>query len=211
MRKIEVSRVGELEEISSGEAVAEAMMVVQSLLLANGIRGEMRNEVKSDIRELMMKLSSGKCRQASAVVMAFLLDKYPDKFQNMVLLESHSDEGNWLENGWRWHDYFLVLGEDGVWYAGSPANYLGEFGESRLVRIIANTSMKYVLEKIKTIEGGAWPRERDVRYWMEEYGGNADLDGRYKKGELKMDCVYYDNGEVLWRTVALELGKWPKV
>ncbi len=184
------------------EAVADAMMVAYAVYL-QGDFSEAIGIVK--LENILVETTKDRCRQNSVTVLAYLTERYPKLFDNMLIVESVADCACQLRNDWSWHDYFLVQGEDGVWYAGSPANYELGGEKTRLTNLISG-NLKKVMGEIKRIEGGAWPTICSVEEIVDKVGGYTSLDGDFGDGSLSALCVRYELGETLAERNIYEMG-----
>lgn len=150
------------------EAVADAMLVAQGILVDHYMRSTGMKYSKSDISRDSLKLmhflaTEGHCTTASKISLTFLYGKYKDFFDRMTLLTSHDDQERFREN-WGMHQYFLVRDTGGTWYAGSPANHsLLQKNDrksdttSNLSTLIVSKDLSEVLKQIQNNDGGNWP------------------------------------------------------
>lgn len=168
----------EYVKMSPSEAVADAVMVAiyRQLNRKGGIEAWTENKagfgkaISYDLAFITRLATKGGCREAAAHVITFLGEKHGNFFSKLVLIEALSSADNLLTNGWGWHDYFLALGVDGVWYAGSPANYQDDLGEyvGDMLKIIASESLDEVIEEITSFEGGLWPEPKEIKNILSE-------------------------------------------
>lgn len=188
-------------QITPRDAVADAMMVAYGFYLLRDLEQMSRDPVNIDVyadaemQVLLRDVTKDKCRQNSVTVLAFLTEKYPKLFQNMLILESVADFAYPLRHEWSWHDYFLVQGEDQIWYAGSPANYEVCERQGRLTNLISG-NLRQVLDEVRRVEAGAWPGVYDIETALEYQNGRTVLEGNYGDGKLSALCVRYELGEI---------------
>lgn len=141
------------------DMVADAMMVAvnrqvkDSLFLLDG---------GQSLRGFVALATREKCRMSSAYVLSYLEEKYPKMFPVKLLIEVIDPYKLFLKQGWSWHDYFLVLGKDGYWYAGSPANFGKSESEERITNLIYGRNLAVVMNEIQILEGGQWPEAREI-------------------------------------------------
>lgn len=117
---------------------------------------------KGNLKDLLKEKTRENCRLSSAMVLAYLEEKYPKMFTTKILIESVDIYGLSLIHGWGWHDYFLAFGKDNCWYAGSPANFGMPDNEERTENLIYSRSLPTVLERIQSVEGGWWPEAKEI-------------------------------------------------
>jgi len=108
------------------------------------------------------------CHLASIDTVYFLTKKYPDLFKKMFLVSSEIVGTRYFYSNEKMttHTYFVALGSDNLWYAGSPANHNFrlkdgslEFGngESYALSIIKEPDLTQILSDITKRDGGVWP------------------------------------------------------
>lgn len=141
-------------------AVADAMMAAQvymygldkdpSRLARAAFQGEGSLALFQQIRTL------GDCTKVSKIVMAHIAYNNPNLFSGMALLQGNGSEEQFVNQGWKHHQNFLVRDIAGIWYAGSPANYSPRDPE-RLTRVISSENLETVLKQIVVHDGGQWP------------------------------------------------------
>lgn len=153
-------------QVAPADAVADAMMVAQAVQLAdvlgkhsytNGNSNNtdyVRNEI--DWTTLLVQKTRSGCEIASRTVVTYLADKYPELFEAIAILRAERRPKS-LIKGWNFHENFLVLGKDGTWYAGSPANYHPHSRVNRLTDTMFDASLEHVLDQIRARDGGLWP------------------------------------------------------
>jgi len=147
-----------LLEVRPVEAVADAMMVA----VYKQIEKKLRFYEDSDLETILKKTTKENCRLGSAMVLSYLEEKYSKMFPLKLAIEAIDPYGITLVQGWGWHDYFLVWGRDGFWYAGSPANFGLLQGEERTTNLIYSRNLATVIESIQHLEGGRWPETKEI-------------------------------------------------
>lgn len=103
------------------------------------------------------------CADASDYVVYYLFVRYPSSFDTLVLLDtdSFSSASPFRVASWSGHTCFLARDMDGVWHAGSPANYTEE-GENPLTKLASSLDLSTVLHEVTQFEGGIWPDAADT-------------------------------------------------
>jgi hypothetical protein len=149
-------------EVRPVDMVADAMMVA----LYKQTEKMLALDNTETLKEVLFKATKEKCRLGSAMVVAYLQDNCPKYFPVKLVIEAVDPYGLTMIDGWGWHDYFLVLGKDGFWYAGSPANFgrskKGSEVEEKATNLIYSKSLPYVINKIRYLEGGEWPEAGEI-------------------------------------------------
>ena len=142
--------------------MADAMMVA----LYRQISYELKNikcgkDPDRNLNDILRTGTSSGCRVGSAYALMYLYEKHSFEFQKLLMVETSANARGEMNGPWAWHDYFLVLGTDDVWYAGSPANY-GRGCIERTTNVIASNRLHQVMSTIKKIEGRLWPDPKTI-------------------------------------------------
>lgn len=190
----------EYVKMSPNEAVADAVMVAiyRQLNRQGGIEAWTNNKasfgkaIPYDLAFITRLATKGGCRGACDHVITFLGEKYGNLFSKLVLIEALSSADYLLTNGWGWHDYFLALGIDGVWYAGSPANYQDGMEDvvGDMLKIISSRSLDQVMSEIAELEGGLWPEPVEIKKILSE---------PLEKSDDSVPIIYNQSGDTLFR------------
>jgi hypothetical protein len=111
-----------------------------------------------DATNVLQVRSAGGCREGSATTLHYLITHYPLDFKFHLMLKSKPEEREAFKANpeWVYHYLFATQAKNGVWFAGSPANYNPK-NESSFTRIIAHKSIEEVLGNITEEVGGIWP------------------------------------------------------
>lgn len=103
----------------------------------------------------LREATKSECGTASVAAIYFMHEKYAGHFNRMMIVKG-------IGTKWDQHYYFLVRDIDGVWYAGSPANYDPTSNRNRLTAIISSNELTEVIEGIRSSEGGQWPSAQSI-------------------------------------------------
>ena len=121
--------------------------------------------------QLLEVLTKFRCGYASSMTLLALWREHSDLFDVMTILYSasveekpesqfqdHGEHGQYID-----HELFLVCDKNGVWYAGSPSNYIED---SKLPNPITNvyqsSDLNELLDQITKAEGGLWPSKKFI-------------------------------------------------
>lgn len=172
------------------DAVADAMMIAvykQISFELRHLRNNMAGQV--DMEEILRKATLSGCRLGSAMVLEHLAESKRNLFKKLVMIETHSS------GRWAWHDYFLALGIDECWYAGSPANY-GREPVERTTALYKNNDLEVIIDEICLIEGGRWPDAESIMEVLDD--SDTDITSFEENGRKVMEyfCVSRKGGLV---------------
>jgi hypothetical protein len=191
-----------VNQVKPVEAVADAMMIATCVLTKDWL-DDIRMDVIDDetsvvelLKRQVIEATNGRCFVGSAIALAYLKQEQESLFDKMCMLIAYSDsENKFRDDGWSFHAYFLVQDKDGVWFAGSPANYEGqEEGNDCLTNFFYDRSLKLVLDRIQSFEGGCWPDEKNVVSFLKD---KPKMTGTYDKGTIELQIIYSSEG-VVW-------------
>jgi hypothetical protein len=179
------------ENITSDYAVRKAMTVALSKVLtpdvlpedkelrdksvavdSHGFRVPNNNvpeSAEARLSNLIERRTYYKCLVASNFALDFLIERYPDKFDRLFLLSQdllgvpNASDYAFKHSSWQAHTLFVARDIDGIWYAGSPANYVkgDSVSETRIKDYYSDSSLTGLLSQIKEVEGGYWEISED--------------------------------------------------
>lgn len=159
-------------------AVADAMMTTQLIAIRNGLKWI--NSKTPDYDAILETESDTWCRFGSVHALFYLQNKYSKLFTHTFLVDSRTEEkGTYKNKDWKYHSYFLVRDQQGIWYAGSPGNYKRDREENPFTRIIVSPNLEDVMETITSLEGGLWPQATTIN--------KAIMRGNYVPSEIGID------------------------
>ncbi|MDO8429236.1 MAG: hypothetical protein Q7S88_01275 [Candidatus Daviesbacteria bacterium] len=146
-------------------AVADAMLVAQSLLVLEKVKRFPPDDTKTDTLRLVEEATVSQCSVACTIVVTFLAHKYPHLFDSMAILRAFSETRELINPDWIHHDNFLARDKGGWWYAGSPSNYRRQYPDNcqRLTRLIYSKDLQEVLDTIEHEDEGLWPQDSFLR------------------------------------------------
>lgn len=140
------------------------------------------------------------CGVASLEVIRYLSREAGEWIVESLIISSKTDSANgWqFKENWVWHSYFLAKGIDGMWYAGSPANYKRGEEESRLTRIIVDHDLNEVMKQIEDIEGGCWPNAMEIEMKLSSRVGlgKVSIDKGAMGERISYGEIFYEDGYI---------------
>lgn len=154
------------------EAVADAMMVAQYHLYGLDV-GPKRTELKlasgtpQRLSDFQMRKTAGLCTEAASIVLTYLAHKTPNLFSSLVIVRGDSTDEHEIKNGWENHKIFIARDTQGIYFAGSPANYTER--RNRLRELFSSRSVEKIMNHIKEEEGGTWPSAEEITNTMENH------------------------------------------
>lgn len=171
-------REREISQFYAVDSVADAMMVALFKQIGFELRHAKQGQSDQEMREMIRQATSSGCRLGSAYALWHLWERHRTDFSKLLMVETHSEKGPWA-----WHDYFLVKGVDGVWYAGSPANY-GRGPVERTTNIVRGRDLSRVMTTLEEIEDNPWPPAEDIIELISDM--NTDIEVVSKSGCVMM-------------------------
>lgn len=185
--------------ICPGASVADAMMVAVYRQIAVDLRMIWQGaKMEGDFSDLLQKRTASGCRLGAAHVLYDLAEKHKYEFDISLMIEAVAS------GPWAWHDYFLVRGIDGVWYAGSPANY-GREPIERTTNIVSSLCLESVIQTIENIEGSKWPSEQEILEKISKKGVRVETGESNQRQIIKYYCVAKESDKVIgkWHTMKM--------
>lgn len=120
--------------------------------------------------EWLSRRSERRCAHASGFVVSDLLTNYPDLFTKYAMLRGFSEDNtvfHFTTDQVDWHVYFLALGIDQQWYAGSPANHNPFASDGGMLqRVLTSKNLRNVLSNIELLDGGVWPHATHIEHGL---------------------------------------------
>lgn len=146
--------------ISPLDAVSDAILVAY----AEQVLAAPKQLNTHNINDILEPATANSCHFASARSIYFLTEKYPNLFTSTFLLSSTVFEKGDLirEKRQSFHRYFLTLGTDSYWYAGSPANHDRGSKNGYALELLREKSIGDILKDIVKRDGGIWPKEAEI-------------------------------------------------
>ncbi len=207
------------DSIRAEIAFSDCLMVGYSTLLFGATTDPNRLKLapsyeKQSIESIFAKKTKGKCVFGSAYALHHLLHRYQAYFpyhailvgfKNMSFLDPEvKDEGEFTFSNFNFHAYLLTCDRQGIWRAGSPANYDRGGKDSRVQRSIASPDIDRVLAKISQLDGGIWPDAQRIKYasFIEPY------ELRRNKGQIKefrFPMIFPDKIDYTYRLIRCDL------
>lgn len=150
-------------------AVGDAMIQEQYNLMKYWIEAmegktlPLGTNIDTEFEKILQLKSAERCTEASIDVIRYLFEKYPELFDNMMLLTAYASKKHpFADERYNFHTYFLVKGKDGTYYAGSPANHkaitsANQSTDSSLTRLLSSRDLREIIDQIQKVDGGEWP------------------------------------------------------
>lgn len=149
------------------EAVADAMIAVQWRFLQLDFSNNPTFEDKKlyyspsdpEMEKRLDRVSKNMCEYGSLYSVVFLTQKYPELFNYLFMVKNYRPYDVRFKNlNWKMHTYFIAKSKTGEWFAGSPANHTVCERDSRLTRVISDFNLDKVMQEIRRVDGGVWPK-----------------------------------------------------
>lgn len=152
------------KDISAIDAVADAIMVAYAQQFKKRNYEFYDHGPGNNLGFLLHEATSGGCYDSSVNMLSFLTEKYKGTIDNAFILISHdfNSDTDIGKKGQLFHAYAVILGDDGYWYAASPANHDSTKKNAYALEMIREKSLKSVLKRIRDRDKGSWPTPSEI-------------------------------------------------
>jgi hypothetical protein len=161
-------------------AVADTMMHTQ-FIFTRRLMGANSSATAVDLEKELKEKSRGKCNMG---VLNFLLDlhlNYPDLFEVGMVLHRTEEPETIINSPWLDHTYFVIKDNQGVWYAGSPANHQEYNLRNPMTTVLQAQTLEGIIGAIQKEDRGHWPRADKIAFFMNKHYFNPEIIERKGK------------------------------
>lgn len=162
----------EIEQISARSSIEEAVKSVIWSKTQDQIHKNMSLPVDERHRKLKEVVNEGtraRCYIASKDVIYNLAQTNTDFFQTMILISTKDiEDGSWLKKDFvqepkdLFHTYFLIKDNNGVWYAGSPANQNHNDEPNYANTLVISEKLDDLLKRISERDNARFPSSGSI-------------------------------------------------
>ncbi len=157
-----ISDISPLEAVEN--AIKESLWKQTETRIMNALAFPEKG-VPKRLREALKEGSEGLCNFGSRDVIHYLTTKHKDLFLKMLVISTEVIDYVSALNEVRpqiFHSYFLVQDNDGVWYAGSPANHEHFKDKDYALTIIRDNSLDALIRKMEARDLATYPQAKDI-------------------------------------------------